>query len=119
MWIFLFNEYSLENPLIHSSPDSQEPIKRSLIKNHEFHLKFIKETLGVHCKASNVGCRAKLNRRPIHIKIIYSIFNFLHHILTSENTLVLDIQCPGKTLIFGTHGFQHFAIANIDHLFFV
>jgi hypothetical protein len=31
----LFNEYSLENPLIHSSPDSQEPIKRSLIKNHD------------------------------------------------------------------------------------
>ena len=28
----------------------------------EFHLKFIKETLGVHCKASNVGCRAELNR---------------------------------------------------------
>ena len=32
MWIFLFDEYSLENPLIHSSSDSQEPIKRSLIK---------------------------------------------------------------------------------------
>ena len=57
----------------------------------KFHLKFIKETLGVHCKASNVGCRVELNRRPIHNKIIYSIFNFLHHILTSENTLVLDI----------------------------
>ena len=57
----------------------------------KFHLKFIKETLGMHCKASNVGCRAELNRRPIHNKIIYSIFNFLHHILTSENTLVLDI----------------------------
>ena len=57
----------------------------------KFHLKFIKETLGVHFKASNVGCRVELNRRPIHNKIIYSIFNFLHHILTSENTLVLDI----------------------------
>ena len=57
----------------------------------KFHLKFIKETLGVHCKAPNVGCRAELNRRPIHNKIIHSIFNFLHHILTSENTLVLDI----------------------------
>ena len=45
----------------------------------------------MHCKASNVGCRVELNRRPIHNKIIYSIFNFLHHILTSENTLVLDI----------------------------
>jgi len=44
----------------------------------KFHLKFIKETLGVHCKASNVECRAELNRRPIaiHNKIIYSIFNF-------------------------------------------
>ena len=41
----------------------------------------------MHCKASNVGCRVELNRRPIHNKIIYSIFNFL----TSENTLVLDI----------------------------
>jgi hypothetical protein len=29
--------------------------------------------------------------RFIHNEIIYSIFNFLHHILTSENTLVLDI----------------------------
>jgi hypothetical protein len=29
--------------------------------------------------------RAELNN------IIYSIFNFLHHILTSENTLILDI----------------------------
>ena len=48
----------------------------------KIHLKFIKETLGVHCKASNVECRAELNRRPIHNKIIYSIFNFLHHILT-------------------------------------
>jgi hypothetical protein len=28
-------------------------------------------------------------------------------------------KSPGKTLIFGTYGFQHFAIANIDHLFFV
>ena len=36
----------------------------------KFHLKFIKETLGVHCKASNVGCRAELN------KIIYSFFQF-------------------------------------------
>jgi len=59
----------------------------------KFHLKFIKKTLRVHCKAFNVRCRAELNRRPIaiHNKIIYSIFNFLHHILTSENTLVLDI----------------------------
>jgi hypothetical protein len=42
----------------------------------EFHLKFIKETLGVHCKASNVGCRAELNRRPIHNKIIYFFRRF-------------------------------------------
>jgi V8-like Glu-specific endopeptidase len=28
----LLDEYSLENPLIHSSPDSKEPIKHSLIK---------------------------------------------------------------------------------------
>ena len=48
-------------------------------------------TCACHCKSSNVGCRTELNRRPIHNKIIYSIFNFLYHILTSENTLVLDI----------------------------
>ena len=67
----------------------------------KFHLKFIKETLGVHCKAPNVGCRAELNRRPIHNKIIYSIFNFLHHILTSENTLVLDIFTDLKNQMSG------------------
>jgi hypothetical protein len=29
---FLFDEYSLENPLVHSSPHFREPIKHSLIK---------------------------------------------------------------------------------------
>jgi len=30
--LFLFDEYSLENPWIHSSPHFREPIKHSLIK---------------------------------------------------------------------------------------
>ena len=29
------------------------------------HLKFVKEILGVHCKASNAACLAELNRIPL------------------------------------------------------
>ncbi len=32
------------------------------------HLKFMKEILGVHCKASNDGCCAELNRLPLKSK---------------------------------------------------
>jgi hypothetical protein len=34
----------------------------------EFHMKFIKEILGVHCKASTVACRAELGRLPLLAK---------------------------------------------------
>jgi hypothetical protein len=35
----------------------------------KFHMKFIKEILGVHCKASNVACRAELGRLPLWVRI--------------------------------------------------
>lgn len=57
----------------------------------KLHVKFIKDILGVHCKASNDGCRAELNRIPLKNKILYSIFNYLNHIVSSENSLAYDI----------------------------
>jgi hypothetical protein len=40
----------------------------------KLHIKFIKEILGIHCKASNDGCRAELNRTSLKSKILFSIF---------------------------------------------
>jgi hypothetical protein len=54
----------------------------------KFHMKFIKEILGVHCKASNVACRAELVRLPLWVRISFSSIKFWEHLLTSENTLV-------------------------------
>jgi IS1 family transposase len=54
----------------------------------KFHMKFIKEILGVHCKASNVACRTELVRLPLWAKIAFSCIKFWEHLLTSENTLV-------------------------------
>ena len=54
----------------------------------KFHMKFIKEILGVHCKASNVACRAELGRLPLWVKISFSCIKFWEHLLPSENTLV-------------------------------
>ena len=51
----------------------------------------IKEILGIHCKASNDGCRAELNRTPLKSTILFSIFSFMNHIISSKNTLVYDI----------------------------
>ena len=48
----------------------------------KLHIKFIKEILGIHCKASNDGCRAELNRTPLKSKILFSIFNFMNHIIS-------------------------------------
>jgi hypothetical protein len=31
----------------------------------KLHIKFIKEILGIHCKASNDGCRAELKTEPL------------------------------------------------------
>jgi hypothetical protein len=51
-------------------------------------MKFIKEILWVHCKASNVAWRADLGRLPLWAKISFSCIKFWDHLLTSENTLV-------------------------------
>jgi hypothetical protein len=42
-------------------------------------------------KASNDGCRAELNRTPLKSTILFSIFSFMNHIISSKNTLVYDI----------------------------
>ena len=51
-------------------------------------MKFIKEILGVHCKASNVACRAELGRLSLWAKISFSCIKFWEHLWPSENTLV-------------------------------
>ena len=43
----------------------------------KLHLKFIKETLGVNCKASNDACRAELAPLPLRNLIHASCINFL------------------------------------------
>jgi hypothetical protein len=62
----------------------------------KLHIKFIKEILGIHFKASNDGCRAELNRTPLKSKILFSIFNFMNHIISSKNTLVYDIYIKSR-----------------------
>ena len=57
----------------------------------KFHMKFIKEILGVHCKTTNVACRSELGRLPIRSKIMFSSIKFLNHIISSENTLVFKL----------------------------
>jgi hypothetical protein len=57
-----------------------------------FYILNLSEIQGIHCKASNDGCRAELNRTPLKNKILFSIFNFMNHIISSKNTLVYDIQ---------------------------
>ena len=52
------------------------------------HIKFIKEILGVHSKATNVACLAELNRFPLKEKIILLSLKFWDHISNSTNTLV-------------------------------
>ena len=41
----------------------------------------------------NDGCRAELqlNRIPLKSRILFSTFNFLNHIIASDNTLLKDI----------------------------
>ena len=55
------------------------------------HLKFIKEILGVHCKATNTACRSELKRLPLKAKIKISTVKFFERILSSHNTLVNKI----------------------------
>jgi hypothetical protein len=83
-----------------------------------FHMKFIKEMLGVHCKASNVACRAEPGRLPLWAKISFSCIKFWEHLLTSENTLVFKIFQATKNFnpwakklysIFNSLGFSYIA----------
>ena len=55
------------------------------------HLKFIKEILGVHSKATNSACLAELNRHPLKVKIMIQVIKFWEHISNSNNTLVSEI----------------------------
>ena len=55
------------------------------------HIKFIKEILGIHSKATNVACLSELNRYPLKDKIKLLIFKFWDHISNSPNTLVNKI----------------------------
>jgi hypothetical protein len=50
----------------------------------KLHIIFIKEILGIQCKASNDECRAELNRTPLKSEILFSIFNFMNHIISSK-----------------------------------
>ena len=55
------------------------------------HMKFIKEILGVHYKATNAACRAELGRLPLKSKVQTEALNFWEHIITSQNSLVNKI----------------------------
>jgi hypothetical protein len=57
----------------------------------KLHLKFMKEILGVHCKASNDACRAELGRLLMKSKILFSCVKFLEHILHLDVSLVKDV----------------------------
>ena len=46
-----------------------------------FHLKLIKEVLGVQYKSTNAAYRAELNRLPLKAKIQCSALKFWEHIL--------------------------------------
>ncbi|XP_062582329.1 uncharacterized protein LOC134244070 [Saccostrea cucullata] len=50
-----------------------------------FHLKFIKDILGVHCKTSNAGCLAELKRLPLWSKISLSSIKYWNHLKTSDS----------------------------------
>ena len=85
-------------------------------------MKFIKEILEVHCKASNVACRAELGRLPaLWAKISFSCIKFWGHLLTSENTLVFKKFQATKNFnpwakklysIFNSLGFSYIAESN-------
>ena len=55
------------------------------------HMKFIKEILGVHYKATNVACRAEIGRLPLKSKVQTAVINFCEHIIKSQNSLVNKI----------------------------
>lgn len=55
------------------------------------HIKFIKEILGVHSKATNAACLSELNRYPLKVKILTLMIKFWEHISSSSDTLVNKI----------------------------
>ena len=55
------------------------------------HSKFIKEILGVHCKTSNVACRAELNRLPLSRNIMTQSIKFLNHLIELNDSLAHKI----------------------------
>ena len=55
------------------------------------HIKFVKEILGVHSRATNAACLAELNRLPLRVKIMTQVIKFLEHISNSNKTLVNEI----------------------------
>ena len=81
------------------------------------HLKFLKEILGVHSKASNDACRAELNRLPLRGKILNIACSYWQHLWSSPNSLVSKIVEVTKShnnwfiqmgAIFNTLGFSYF-----------
>jgi hypothetical protein len=44
----------------------------------------------------SIGCRAELNRTPLKSKILFSIYNFMNHTISSKNTLVYDIYIKSR-----------------------
>jgi hypothetical protein len=76
--------------------------ENSIIEN--FHIKFIKEILGVHCKTTNAPCRADLGRHPLWTRIQFSSIKCWNHLITSKNTLasIKSIKQRSKQ----THGLK-------------
>ena len=62
------------------------------------HITFIKERLGVHCKATNAACLAELNRYPLRGRIQLATIKFLEHILNANNSLVNKVYSTAKTV---------------------
>ena len=65
--------------------------EKDTIPYEYLHLKFVKEILGVHSKASNDSCRAEINRLPLRAKILNLAFNYWQHLWPSSNSLVSKI----------------------------
>ena len=81
------------------------------------HLNFLKETLGVHSKASNDACRAELNRLPLRGNILNLACSYWQHLWSFPNSLVSKIVEVTKShnnwfiqmgAIFNTLGFSYF-----------
>ena len=57
----------------------------------KFHMKFIKEILGVHCKAANAACRNELNRLPLKAKIQFLNIKYWNHVTSNKTSLLYRI----------------------------